>query len=127
MSVSGYSGIFTIEEGSAAGYTVPTPRITLANYPNPFNPNTEIRFQISDIRQIEHAEIEIFNLLGQKVKAIPIHTDELSSRPQWRDLSSSTTWDGTDSNGQPVASGLYLYRLVAGGKTLAQSKMMLLK
>jgi hypothetical protein len=120
-------GCYEWQGVSVQQHTVPTPRITLANYPNPFNSSTEIRFQISDIRQIEHAEIEIFNLLGQKVKAIPIHTDELSSRPQWRDLSSSTTWDGTDSNGQPVASGLYLYRLVAGSETLAQSKMMLLK
>jgi hypothetical protein len=142
MSVSGYSGIFTIEEGSAAGYTVPTPRITLANYPNPFNPNTEIRFQISDIRQIEHAQIDIFNTKGQKVKAIDVTLslskcdtgkdndpsfDELRMKRAGSCQAYSTTWDGTDSNGQPVASGLYFYRLVAGSETLAQSKMMLLK
>jgi flagellar hook assembly protein FlgD len=44
-----------------------------------------------------------------------------------RDLSYSITWDGTDNNGAPVASGLYLYQLRAGKQTLAQKKMMLLK
>ena len=40
------------------------------NYPNPFNPSTEIRFQLSDISEIESAEITIYNIKGQKIKTL---------------------------------------------------------
>jgi hypothetical protein len=102
----------------------PLPAVSLSNYPNPFNPSTEIRFQISDASHLEHAQIEIFNVKGQMVRKLKA---DMSSRPQRRDLSYSITWDGTDSTNQPVSSGVYLYQLRAGKQTLAQKKMMLLK
>jgi flagellar hook assembly protein FlgD len=102
----------------------PLPVVSLSNYPNPFNPSTEIRFQLSDASQLEHTQIEIFNTKGQKVKELKA---DMSSRPQRRDLSCTVTWDGTDSANQPVSSGVYLYQLRAGKQTLAQKKMMLLK
>jgi hypothetical protein len=39
----------------------------------------------------------------------------------------STTWDGTDSDNRPVATGLYFYQLKVGNTAVAQKKMMLLK
>jgi flagellar hook assembly protein FlgD len=108
----------------------------LGNYPNPFKPAaagrgpaTEIRFQLSDVRQFERTQIEIFNIRGQKVKELKA---DMSSRPirqlpERGEISYSTTWDGTDSNGTPVAGGVYLYQLKADGKALGQSKMLLLK
>jgi hypothetical protein len=129
---------YTYQPTSADPQLAPLPAVTLSNYPNPFNPSTEIRFQMSDASQLEHAQIEIFNVKGQKVRKLKA---DMSSRPQWtcaapfrskegmesRDLSYSITWDGTDSANQPVASGVYLYQLRAGKQTLAQKKMMLLK
>jgi hypothetical protein len=115
----------------------------LGNYPNPFKPAaagrgpaTEIQFSLSSEpvstplrrgKQYEPDEqlvIEILNVRGQKVKELKA---DMSSRPQRRDLSYSTTWDGCDSNGTPVAGGVYLYQLKADGKALGQSKMLLLK
>jgi hypothetical protein len=112
------SGVYMLTDfTSAQPPLVSPPAVTLSNYPNPFNPSTEIRFQLSDASQLDHAQIEIFNVKGQKVRKLEMK----------RDLSCSITWDGTDSNNQPVASGMYLYQLRAGNQALAQKKMMLLK
>ncbi len=85
------------------------------NYPNPFNPNTEITYNLparSDVR------ITVFNLLGQAVKEIV--NDNLPAGPH------VASWDGRDESGTTVASGIYLYRLTAGDRTLSR-KMVLLK
>jgi hypothetical protein len=115
---------YTYQPTAVDPQLAPLPVVSLSNYPNPFNPSTEIRFQLSDASQLEHTQIEIFNTKGQKVKELKA---DMSSRPQRRDLSCTVTWDGTDSANQPVSSGVYLYQLRAGKQTLAQKKMMLLK
>jgi hypothetical protein len=113
----------------AADPTLPVPQASLHNYPNPFNPSTEIIFQISDERQIDHAQIDIFNAKGQKVKELKadMSSRPIRQQPERGEISHSITWDGTDSANQPVASGLYLYRLMVSGTPVAQQKMMLLK
>jgi len=88
----------------------------LSNYPNPFNPSTEIRFQISDFSENEKAEIEIYNLKGQKIKQYSILNNQ-----------SSIVWNGTDQTGKPVSSGVYFYKLVSNGKDITSRKMLLLK
>jgi hypothetical protein len=117
----------TIQPTEAGEPTLPVVECTLGNYPNPFNPSTEIRFQLSDASQLEHTQIEIFNIKGQMVKAIDVTLSLSKCNAESKDLSYSTTWDGTDSNGTPVAGGVYLYQLKADGKALGQSKMLLLK
>ena len=127
-------------------HEVPQPPqdVYLVNYPNPFNPSTEIMFNLT-AKDAEAAKIEIFNIKGQKVKQLSISNDQLlggmSSRPREArglvrrpsdkerrvEISSSVTWDGTDSNHQPVASGVYFYRLVVNHKSVAQKKMMMIK
>jgi parallel beta-helix repeat protein len=66
------------------------------NYPNPFNPTTTIAFEING----EKAELDIYNIKGTKVKHFSITAKQ-----------SSITWDGTSDYGQPVSSGVYLYKL----------------
>jgi hypothetical protein len=124
-------GCFEYDGTAAGGSVVPAVSRLLGNYPNPFKPavagrgpTTEIRFQISDASQLEHTQIEIFNVKGQKVKQLKA---DVSSRAKSRDLTFSITWDGTDSTNKPVASGVYLYQLKVGDKTIDQRKMMLLK
>ncbi|MDO9577894.1 MAG: T9SS type A sorting domain-containing protein [Candidatus Cloacimonadales bacterium] len=92
--------------------------INLINYPNPFNPTTEIRLQISDFRQIENAKIEVYNIKGQKIKTIPINC--LTDQPI-----NSVIWNGTDENDNQVSSGIYLYKLNIENSPI--KKMMLLK
>jgi hypothetical protein len=91
----------------------------LSNYPNPFNPTTEIRFQISDFKQLENAEISIYNLKGQKVKTF-------SNQQIIQSPNQQITWNGTDDNNKPVSSGIYFARLKAGNVE-ASCKMLLLK
>ncbi len=90
----------------------------LTNYPNPFNPNTEIRYQISDVSQMENAQIEIYNTRGQKIKTLPINgAGNVSGNSVW--------WNGTDQTEKPVTSGLYLYKLNTEASPV--KKMLLLK
>ena len=96
----------------------------LSNYPNPFNPSTEIRFQISDFSDIDSAEITIYNLKGQRVKSLEcVNCFDAKAR---NSLSYSITWNGTDQNNQPVSSGIYFYRLKMGDVDLSR-KCLLLK
>jgi hypothetical protein len=73
------------------------------NYPNPFNPETTIRFNIPFPCKVS---VSIYNIKGERVRVfersypIGIHT---------------LTWDGKNSTGQDVASGIYFYRLTAIG------------
>jgi len=71
-----------------------------ANYPNPFNSDTRIHFSIP---HAQHVRLEIFNILGKKVKTL-INKKIVDGRHQ-------IAWDGTDEFGQILASGLYLYRI----------------
>lgn len=88
----------------------------LRNYPNPFNPSTTIFFQISR-KDAKSAEIEIYNLKGQKIKT-------------FSNLQINTTtdqqifWDGTDQTNNPVSSGIYFYELKTDG--LSKTKKMIM-
>ena len=73
------------------------------NFPNPFNPETEIRFAIP---QTSHVVVKIFNLTGAEVRTL---VDEQREAGYQR-----VRWDGKDQHGNPVASGVYLYQLRAG-------------
>jgi flagellar hook assembly protein FlgD len=76
------------------------------NYPNPFNPMTTIRFDLPDDRQVR---VEVFAIDGRRVAtlvdgALPAGYHEV-------------IWSGRDTSGRPVASGTYLYRIMAGPDT----------
>jgi len=90
--------------------------LTLAqNYPNPFNPSTTIEYNLT---RRSFVSIEIFNVLGQKVRSLVGREESAGSY--------SITWDGTDGSGKTVATGVYLYRLQAGDH-IETKKMLLLK
>ena len=88
----------------------------LNNFPNPFNPKTTISFSIQNNSKIE---LSIFNIKGQKVKSLI--SDQLPAGEH------SVVWDGRDSNGKRVGSGIYFYKLNVNGKTEAVKKCLLLK
>lgn len=73
------------------------------NYPNPFNPSTTIRYTLageSDVRLV------VYNTLGQQVKVL-IEARQGAGRH-------AVAWDGRDAFGREVATGMYVYRLIAG-------------
>jgi len=86
-----------------------------ANYPNPFNPSTMISFDLAEAGNIQ---IEIFNLKGQKVKTV---FQSFLNRGSYK-----IEWNGVDSTGKPVSSGIYFYRLSTENYT-STKKMLLLK
>jgi len=110
------------------------------NYPNPFNPTTTIFFSTEQNEQYEQIEIEIFNIKGQKIRSFSpssCHPDagsfvnfgDMQKPDEGRGGNTlySLTWNGTDQNNNPVSSGLYLYKLKVGNKTVDTKKMMLIK
>jgi len=87
----------------------------LCNYPNPFNPTTTIRFELPRDAPVN---LCIYNLKGQRVKELVDTTLRIGQH--------QALWDGTDSRGRHVASGVYYCRLTAG-KDSETRKMMLIK
>jgi hypothetical protein len=83
------------------------------NYPNPFNPHTRISFALS---QESRVKLELYNIKGQKVKTL---VDDNRTKG-----SHSVLWDGTDSSGKSVASGVYLYRLAVEEEVLIRKIIM---
>jgi hypothetical protein len=85
------------------------------NYPNPFNPSTEIEF---DIPRSGPVSLEIFNILGQKVRQLLADRLERGHH--------TITWDGRNDQGELLANGVYFYRITVGDFSDAR-KMILLK
>jgi hypothetical protein len=72
------------------------------NFPNPFNPATVIEYALPRASEVK---IEIYNILGQKVRNLLDERQE----PGYKTIH----WDGKDQNGTDVSSGIYFYRIVA--------------
>ena len=89
--------------------------ISISNYPNPFNPSTTINF---DIPRNGNVNIAIFNIKGQQVDII---LDEFMEAGKH-----SVVWNGTNSEGRRVSSGIYFTHLKFGTEALFL-KMLLLK
>lgn len=85
------------------------------NYPNPFNPETTIRYGVADRSPVT---VEIYTMLGQKVRTL-VNTVQESGNY-------AATWDGTDDAGQGLRSGTYVCRVTSAGTT-ASVKMLLLR
>ena len=85
------------------------------NYPNPFNPTTQIAV---DLPEAATTEITVWNIMGQRVATL--YTGDLNAGHH------TLNFDGRDSNGKQLTSGMYLYR-VAAGKYNATKKMTLMK
>jgi hypothetical protein len=94
---------------------VPTQPELLQNYPNPFNVSTKISYQLTEPAR---TRLEIFNLRGELVRSL---IDEVQTPGSYQ-----VDWDGTDSQGTEVSSGLYFYRLTSGEVSQSQ-KMSLLR
>ncbi len=86
------------------------------NYPNPFNPETIIRFELPEDSEIK---LDVFNTVGQKIRTL---VDERRAPGVYQ-----VTWDGTDERGIRVSSGIYFYRLKTADKQTFTKSMLMLK
>lgn len=83
------------------------------NFPNPFNPTTEIRFSLP---RASHVRLDIYDIMGRNVRTV---LDESRAAGTYQ-----VTFDGRSSDGTTLATGIYFYRLTAD--SFSQSKKMLL-
>jgi len=106
-------------DGSAVDEEVqsnlPTSFSLSQNYPNPFNPSTTIEF---DLPIRSEVTLTVHNILGQRVATLAEGSQGVGTH--------RVQWDGTDSQGNPQPSGVYLYLLRANGHQESR-KMLLLK
>ena len=96
--------------------TTPTEFALLQNFPNPFNPETTIGYELAESADVT---LQIYNVVGQVVRTLMASESQSVGRYQVR-------WDGMDDRGMPVSSGIYFYQLSAG-KFQDVRKLMLLK
>jgi hypothetical protein len=103
------------DTGEEPGVSVPRAVRLGQNVPNPFNPSTEIAF---DLPREMPVMLKVFGVDGRLVRTLadgPMHAGRNRVR-----------WDGTDDAGHAMPSGLYLYRFEADGKSIVR-KMHLVK
>lgn len=96
--------------------TAPSDYNLAQNFPNPFNPATTIRFSLPNAGKVT---LKVYNLKGEEVVTL-LENDQKNAGNHL------VIWDGRGKNGQPVSSGIYVYRLVAG-KFSTTRKMAFLK
>ncbi|RLC50903.1 MAG: hypothetical protein DRI23_06130, partial [Candidatus Cloacimonadota bacterium] len=104
-----------IELTEANNIIIPENTALLGNYPNPFNPTTEISFALKDAEKVN---LEIFNVRGQKVKTLVNKSMDAGLH--------QIVWEGLDDAGKQISSGIYFYKMQAGEYN-ATRKMIMMK
>ena len=92
----------------------------LANYPNPFNPETWIPYQLAEPAAVT---LTVYDMNGEIVRHIALG---YQAAGMYRSRSRAAYWDGRNQLGEPLASGLYFYTLTAGEFTETR-RMLILK
>ena len=98
----------------------PTETALLPNYPNPFNPETWIPYQLSEDSPVS---ISIYDTTGKLIRRLPIG---FQSAGFYTNRSRAAYWDGWNEIGERVASGIYFYQLQTDNVSLLR-KMFILK
>ena len=99
---------------------IPEETALLHNYPNPFNPETWIPYQLAEPAEVT---LTIYDMNGQLVRRLEVGHQVAG---MYRNRSRAAYWDGRNQLGESVASGLYFYTLTAE-KFTATRKMLILK
>lgn len=115
ITVSECKEFLQVRIGKTEEPALPTASKLFGNYPNPFNPETTISFDLAEQCPVT---IEVFNIKGQKVKTLV--------RDSYVPGHHSVVWNGTDNNGKFVSSGVYFYRMSTPNH-ISNRKMLLLK
>ena len=99
---------------------IPEETALLANYPNPFNPETWIPYQLAESGEVT---LTIYDMNGAVARRLAVGH---RAAGMYRSQSRAAYWDGRNQFGEPLASGLYFYTLTAGEFT-ATRRMLILK
>ena len=115
-----FAGQTGVAAAPATEITVAEQTRLLANYPNPFNPETWIPYQLANPSDVQ---ITIYDTRGSVVRQLDLgHQQE----GYYTSRSRAAYWDGRNDVGEPVASGIYFYQLQADNKSFLR-KMVILK
>ena len=87
------------------------------NFPNPFNPDTRISYDLPGTDGDQNISLIIYNQLGQIVRILVRKMQPAGNY--------NVTWDGKDDQGNPVSSGVYVYHLKYGEKQQARKLLLL--
>ena len=101
-------------------FLIPNETALLRNYPNPFNPETWIPYQLSEPADVTFS---IYSVNGRLVRTLSLGYQAAGI---YRHRSRAAYWDGRNAHGESVASGVYFYTLTAGD-FLATGKMLIRK
>ncbi len=112
LTFKAYGGVVNVVNAP-----VPSALALSQNYPNPFSVGTSAITRISFTNpSAGHVSLEVYNLLGQKVRTL---VNDFKSTGQ-----STVAWDGRDYNGNLLPAGIYMYKLSAGGKQHSRRLML---
>ena len=117
-SLAFQQGILALER--LMNTTIPMETVLLANYPNPFNPETWIPYDLAEDAEVK---IHIYNVKGESIRQLSLG---FQSAGAYRNRSRAAYWDGRNAIGESVASGVYFYTLRAG-QTKATRQMVVFK
>ena len=106
LDVTTQKGILFLEQLLMA--LAPQKTALLPNYPNPFNPETWIPYQLSESSVVT---IEIYSSDGQLIRTLDVGEKAAGI---YQNRGAAAFWDGRNEMGEPVASGVYFYKLTAG-------------
>lgn len=115
LSLSEYKHYYMMKMDAGSLNDSPIPKLYMENHPNPFNPDTTLRFSLPEAADID---LGIYNLKGQKVRNLLNDTKTAGMH--------SCLWDAQDNNGNKVASGIYFAVLSYQGNQLSR-KLLLMK
>ena len=96
------------EPAPIAAVLMPTETALLPNFPNPFNPETWIPYQLKKPAEVT---MTIFNMTGQAIRTLAVGHQPAG---EYRNRESAAYWDGRNERGELVANGVYFYTLSAG-------------
>ena len=99
---------------------IPEETALLANYPNPFNPETWIPYQLAESAEVI---LTIYDINGEMIRRLAMG---YQTAGMYQSRSRAVYWDGRNQLGEPLASGLYFYTLTAG-EFSATRRMLILK
>ena len=119
------AGSITFQEGIASlqrllESLVPAKTTLFANYPNPFNPETWIPYQLAEPAEVS---VRIYTADGKLVRTLELGHQSVGI---YESRSQAAHWDGKNETGESIASGLYFYTLTAG-KFIATRRMLIRK
>jgi len=107
--------ILNIEEKSDdVNSTLPTVLSNSVNYPNPFNPVTNISFTLS---KTDRVVVNIYNIKGQLVNSL--FDGQLNAGKHF------IRWDGKDNDKKNLASGVYFYNIISGNNNITKKMIMM--